>query len=98
MLRTKVQDPKLEKLPKMETNLRELHFLPKSFAHKFRSFCCCFQSIRLINITVKSLSQLARKLAKFTNQHMMTCFCTKTIDTSFSDILLLFPINMAKKC
>jgi len=41
---------------------------------------------------------LTGKLAKDTNQHMMTCFCSQTIYASFSVILLLFPINMVKKC
>ena len=75
-----------------------LRFSPKSFVHNFRSFCYCFPSIRLKNITVKSLDHLARKLAKVKNQHMMTSFCTQTICTWFSIILLLFPINMVKKC
>jgi len=97
MLVTKVQYPLHKNLPKMETYPRSLQFLPKSFAHNFRSFCCCFPSIRLKNITVKSLGQLARKLPKVTNQHMMTCFCTQTIHTSFLVILLLFSINMVKK-
>ena len=41
---------------------------------------------------------MTRKLAKVTIQHLMTCFCTQTIHQSFSVILLLFPINMVKKC
>jgi len=41
---------------------------------------------------------LARKLAKVTNRHMMTCFCPQTIHTLFLVILLLFPINMVKNC
>jgi len=41
---------------------------------------------------------LARKLAKFTNQHMNTYFCTHSICTWFSVILLFYPINMVKKC
>jgi len=97
MFRTKVHDPKLENLQKIETNPRLLHFSPKSFAHKFRSFCCCFRSIRLKNKSVKSLGHLTRKLPIVTNQHMMTCFSTQTIRTSFLVILLLFPINMVKK-
>jgi len=98
MVRTKVYDPKLENLPKIESNPRLLHFSPKSFAHNFRSFCCCFRSIRLKNKSVKSLGHLTRKLPKVTNQNMMTCFCTQTILTSFLVILLLFPINMVKNC
>ena len=98
MLRTKVHDPKLENLPKRQTNPKLLHFSPKSFAHNFRSFCCRFRSIRLKNKSVKSLGHFTRKFIKVTNQHMMTCFCTQTIPTSFLDILLLFPINMVKKC
>jgi len=47
MLRTKEEDPKYENLPKIETNPRWLHFSPKSFAHNFWSFWCCFPSIRL---------------------------------------------------
>jgi len=43
---------------------------------------------------VTSLGHLARKLAKVTNQHMMTCFCTQTLCTWFLVILLFFPINM----
>ena len=83
---------------KSASGSKSLQFLPKSFAHNFRSFCCCFASIRLKNITIKSLGQLAPKLPKVTNQRMMTYFCTQTIHTSFSVILLLFPINMVKKC
>jgi len=97
MLKTKVDDPNLEKLPKIETNPRWLHFSHKSFAHNFRSFCCCFRSIRLKNESVKSLYYLTRKLPKVTNQHMITCFWYQTIRTSFLFILLLFPINMVKK-
>jgi len=82
---------------KWKTTQDNYIFSPKSFAHNFRSFCFCFPSIRLRNITVKSLSQMAWKLTKFTNQHRMICFCTQTIDTWFSVILLLFPINIAKK-
>jgi len=97
-LEEKVHNPKLENLPKIETNPRLLHFSPKSFAHNFRSFCCCFQSIQLKNKSAKSLDHLTRKLLKVRNQHMMTCFCTQTILTSFFVILLLFPMNMFKKC
>ena len=61
----------------------------------FGHFCCCFASIWLKNITIKSLSHFARKLVKVTNQHLMTCFCFRT---SFSVILLLFHINMVKIC
>ena len=53
---TKEQDPKYENLPKIETNTRQLHFSPKSIEHNFQSFCCCFPSIWLKNITLKSLS------------------------------------------
>jgi len=99
MFVTKVQYPLHENLPKMETNPRWLPFSPKYFAYNLRSFCCCcFPSIQLKNILVQSLSHLAQKLPKVTNQHMMTCFCTQTIRTSFSVILLLFSINMVKKC
>jgi len=82
----------------MKTNPRWLYFSPKSFAHNFRSFCCCFTSIQLKNITLTSLGHLARKLAKVTNQHKMTCSCTQTICTSFLVIFLLFPTNLVKKC
>ena len=58
MLKTKVHDPKLENLTKIEINPRFLHFTTKSFAHNFRSFCCCFRSIRLKNKSVKSLGHL----------------------------------------
>jgi len=95
MVRTQVHDPKLENLSKMETKPRLLHFSPKSFAHNFRSFCCCFRSIWLKNKSIKSLGHLTRKLPKATNQHMMTCFSTQTIRTV---ILLLFSINKVKKC
>ena len=98
MLVTKRQYPLDENLQKMEANPRWLCFSPKSFGYNFRSFCCRFPAIRLKNITVKSLGHLAWKLPKVTNQHMMTCFCTQTILTPFSFILLLFPINMVKKC
>jgi len=54
--------------------------------------------IQLKNITLTSLGHLARKLSKVTNQHIMTYFCTQTICTSFSVILLLFATNMVKKC
>jgi len=83
---------------KWKTTQDNYIFSPKSFADNFQSFSFCFPSIRLLNITVKSLSQMALKLTKFTNKHRMICFCTQTIDTWFSVILLLFPINMAKKC
>ena len=96
MLKTKVHDHKLENLPKMETNPRLLHFSPKSFAHNFLSFCCCFRSIRLKNKSVKSLGHLTRKLSKVTNQHMMTCFSIQTFRISVSVILLLFSINKVK--
>ena len=86
-----------ENLPKMKTNPRWLRFSPKSFVRNFWSYCYCFPSIRLKNITVKSLGHLARKLPKVTNQHMMTSFGTQIICTWFSVILLLFPINMVKK-
>ena len=66
--------------------------------HKLSLGANSFPSIRLKNITVKSLIHLARKLPKVTNQHIMTCFCTLTIYTSFSVILLLFPIHMVKTC
>jgi len=94
MLRTKEEEPKYENLPKIETNPRLLHFSPKSFPHNFRSFYCCFLPIQLKNILFKSSGLYARKLPKLTNQHMMTCFCTQTIHTSFLVILLLFPTNM----
>ena len=97
MLRTKEQDPKYENLTKIETNARSLHFSPKSFIHYFGSFCYCFPSLRLKNITVKSLGRSARRLPKVRNQHMMTWFCTQTIRTSFLVILLLFSINTVKK-
>jgi len=97
MLKTKVYDPKLENQSKVEPNPRLLHFSPKSFAHNFRSFCCCFRSIRLKNKSVKSLGHLTRKFTKVTNQHMMTCFCTETILTSILVILLLFRISIFKK-
>jgi len=77
---------------------RWLRFVPKSFAHNFRSFCCCFTSIQLKNIMLTSLGHLARKLPKVTNQHMRTCFCIQTLRTSFAVILMLFPTNMIKKC
>jgi len=38
MLKTKVDDPKLKNLPKIETNARLLHFLPTSFTDNFTSF------------------------------------------------------------
>ena len=99
MLRKKkLHNPKVENLPKIETNPKLLHFSPKSFAHNLRSFCCCFQSKRLKNKSVKTLGHLTRKLTKVKYQHMMTCFCIQTILTSFLVILLLFPINMVKKC
>jgi len=98
MLITKVQDPKHENLPKMETNPRRLRFSPKSIAHNFRSVCCCFPSIRLKNITVKTLGHLTRKLAEVTNQYLMTCFCTQTISISFSVIYGCFPSIWLKQC
>jgi len=73
-------------------------FHPNLFAYNFWSFCYCFPSIWLKNITIKSFGHLTRKIAKVTNQHLMTYFCTQTICTSFSVILLLFPLNMVKKC
>jgi len=97
MLKTKADDPKLENLPKIQTNPRLLRFSPKSFAYNFRLFCCYFRSIRLKNKSVKSLGHLTRQFTKVKYQHMMTCFCTQTIPASFLDILLLFPINMVKK-
>ena len=81
---------------KLKPTLRCLRFSPKSFVHNFGSFCYCFSSLRRKNITVKNLGHLGRKLSKVTNQHMTTCFYTKTVCTSFSVILLLFPINMVK--
>jgi len=98
MLRTKVHDPKLENLPKIEINPTLLHFPTKSFAHNFSSFCYYFRSIWLKNKSVKTLDHLTRKLQKVTNQQMITCFCSQTIRTSFLIILLLFPINIGKKC
>jgi len=83
---------------KWKPTWRCLRFSPKSFVHNFGSFCRCFPSLRLKNITVKNLGHLGRKLSKVTNQHMMTCFSTQTICTSFSVTLLLFPINMVKTC
>jgi len=94
MLVIKVQYLLNKNLSKMKTNSRGLCFSPISFAHNFRSFCICFTSIQLKNITVTSLGHLARKFPKVTNQHMMTCFSTQTILISFSVILLLFPTNM----
>ena len=91
MLKTKVHDPKPENLPKIETNARLLHFSPKSFAHNFRSFCCCFRSIGLKNKSVKSLDHLTRKNPKLKDQQMMTCFCTKIIRISFLVIYYCFP-------
>jgi len=98
MLRTKKQDQKNENVQKIETNPRCLRFSPKCFKHNFGSFCYCFPSLQLKSIMVKSLGHLARKLPKVTNQHMMTCFCTQTICTSFSVILMLFPTNKVKSC
>jgi len=64
ILKTKVHDPKLKNLLKIETNPRLLHFSPKSFAHNFRSFCCYFRSIRLKNKSVKSLDHFDTKIHK----------------------------------
>jgi len=97
MLVTKVQYLLHKNLSKIKTNPLWLCFSPRSFTHNFWSFCCCFTSIQLKNITVTSLDHLTRKLLKVTNQHMMTCFCTQTICTSFLVILLLFSINTIKK-
>jgi len=96
MLKTKEHDPKYWNLLKIETDPEELHFSPKSFAHKFWSFCCCFLSIRLKNILIKSLGLYVWNLPKVTNQHLTTCFCTQTIRTSFLVILLLFSTNTVK--
>ena len=98
MLVTKVQYLLYRNLSKMKTKPRLLCFSPKYFTHNFRSFCCCFTSIQLKNITITTLGRLARKLPKVTNQHMMICFCTQTIRTSFSVILLLFSTKMIRKC
>jgi len=46
-------------------------FLPNYFAQNFWSLCCCFPSIRLQNITVKSLIPLAQKLPKVTNRYTL---------------------------
>jgi len=93
----KVQYCRHENLPKMETNQDDYVF-HRNLSYIIFDHCYCFPSIRLKNITVKSLGYLARKLAKVTNQHMITSFCTQTIYTWFSIILLLVPINMVKKC
>jgi len=49
----------------------------------FQTFCCCFASIQLKNVPIKTSWLLVWKLLKLTNQPKMTYFCPKIIWTSF---------------
>ena len=86
------------KMAKLKIKPRWLGFVPKTCPHSFWFISYLFPFVRLKKDQVKISQLLAWKLAEVGNQPKMTSFCTQTFLKSFSVFLLLFPINMDKKC
>jgi len=93
----KTTRPEIPKPAKNRNQPQITSFFTHIFLYIIFGHFVIFLSARMKNIPVKSSSLYAWKLSKLRNQHIMTSFCTQTINTSFLAILLLFPTNMLKK-
>jgi len=66
---------------KSQTNTWWLVFAPKSYAHHFRSFSCCFTPIWLKNAYTQRTGPQIRKPTKNRNQPQITTFFTQIFRT-----------------